>query len=190
MTASVTDNDSVGVEIVESGGSTDVTEGGANDTYTIVLTSQPTADVTITVGDDGQVTGSPGLLTFTSGNWTSSQTVTVTAVDDGDTEGNHTGVLTHSAASGDGSYDGILITDVTANITDNDSAGPNLDVGVVQNVNDAWTTVNLSSTYSSMVAVASVNYGVGDLPLVTRVRNASGSSFELRVQRPMAARCW
>ena len=184
VTASVTDNDSVGVEIVESGGSTDVTEGGVNDNYTIVLTSQPTADVTITVGDDGQVTGSPGLLTFTSGNWNSAQTVTVTAVDDGDVEGNHTGVLDHSAASADGSYDGISITDVTANITDNDSAGPNLDVGVVQNVNGTWTTVNLNSTYSSMVVVASVNYSASDAPMVTRVRNASGSSFELRVQRP------
>jgi hypothetical protein len=184
VTANVTDNDSVGVEIVESGGSTDVAEGGASDTYAIVLTSQPSGNVTITVGEDGQVTGSPGLLTFTSGNWNSAQTVAVTAVDDGDVEGNHTGVLNHTASSGDGSYDGISITDVTANITDNDSAGPNLDVGVVQNVNDAWTTVVLTSTYSSMVVVASVNYDGSDAPMVTRVRNASGSSFELRVQRP------
>ncbi len=174
----------VGVEIVESGGSTNVAEGGASDTYTVVLTSQPSANVTITVGDDGQVTGSPGLLTFTSGNWNSVQAVTVTAVDDGDVEGNHTGVLNHTASSGDGSYGGISITDVTVDITDNDSAGLNLDVGVVQNVSDTWTTVNLTSTYSSMVVVASVNYDGSDAPMVTRVRNASGSSFELRVQRP------
>jgi len=48
VTANITDNDFVGVQIVESALSTDVAEGGATDDYTVELTSQPSAPVTVT----------------------------------------------------------------------------------------------------------------------------------------------
>jgi hypothetical protein len=54
-----------GVTITESGGSTDVSEDGATDTYDVVLNTQPTADVTITVSTDAQVDVSSTTLTFT-----------------------------------------------------------------------------------------------------------------------------
>ncbi|MCL1472975.1 hypothetical protein LAY57_20120, partial [Argonema antarcticum A004/B2] len=41
-----TDNDTAVITVTQSGGSTNITEGGATDTYEIVLTSQPTSDVT------------------------------------------------------------------------------------------------------------------------------------------------
>jgi len=122
-TYTIQDNDTAGVTITESVGSTDVTEGGATDTYDVVLTSQPTADVTITINPDAQVTTTPSSLTFTSLNWNSAQTVTVSAVDDDVVEGNHTGTITHSVSSTDSNYDGISISNVVANITDNDAAG-------------------------------------------------------------------
>ena len=43
-----------GVTITETNGSTNVTEGGATDTYTVVLTSPPTADVTFTMTLDAR----------------------------------------------------------------------------------------------------------------------------------------
>ncbi|WP_226595132.1 hypothetical protein, partial [Microseira wollei] len=43
VTANITDNDIAGVTITQSGSSRNITEGGATDTYEIVLTSQPTA---------------------------------------------------------------------------------------------------------------------------------------------------
>ncbi|MDI6891269.1 MAG: LamG domain-containing protein, partial [Thermodesulfovibrionales bacterium] len=46
-TYTILDNDTAGVTITESAGSTDVTEGGATDTYDVVLTSQPAANVSI-----------------------------------------------------------------------------------------------------------------------------------------------
>ena len=49
VTSNITDNDTAGVVVTESGGSTDIAEGGATDTYSIVLDSEPTADVTVTV---------------------------------------------------------------------------------------------------------------------------------------------
>ena len=179
-----------GVTVVESGGSTDVTEGGTTDSYTLVLEAEPTANVTITINSDSEVSTSSASVVFTPANWNEAQTVTVTAVDDSDIEGNHTGAITHSAASGDEDYNGISIDGVTANITDNDfppAAPLAVRVGVVNNVTDAWTTVNLNHSFTSMVVVASVNYGSGDSPLVTRVRSASGNSFQVRLSVPTMA---
>ncbi|HVP09621.1 MAG TPA: hypothetical protein VMV94_00345, partial [Phycisphaerae bacterium] len=123
VTASVTDNDVAGVTIIESDGSTDVTEGGATDTYTVVLNSQPTATVTITVGTDGPCTASPTLLTFDGTSWNIPHTVTVTAADDAIAQGPHTGTVSHTAASVDSNYNGIPLASVTALIADNDTAG-------------------------------------------------------------------
>ncbi|KAB2940012.1 MAG: hypothetical protein F9K17_14415, partial [Phycisphaerae bacterium] len=129
VVANVTDNDTAGVTITQSGGSTDVNEQGpTSDTYTVVLTSQPTANVTITVDPDTQTTvgagaGNPINLAFTTGNWNVAQTVTVTAIDDAIPEGAHTSTITHAAASGDGGYNGISISNVVANVADNDAPG-------------------------------------------------------------------
>jgi uncharacterized delta-60 repeat protein len=123
VTATITDNDTAGVVVAESGGSTSVAEGGASDTYTVLLTNQPTADVTITMTLGSQLTAAPTTLTFTAANWNVAQTVTVSAVNDNIAEGNHTGTITHAAASADPNYNGLAIASVTAAITDNDTAG-------------------------------------------------------------------
>jgi hypothetical protein len=184
VTANITDDDFAGVTITESGGSTDVSEDGATDTYSAVLDAAPTATVTIGVNVDSQVNADASSLVFTPGNWNVSQTVTISAEDDPLVEGNHTGTITHTVTSTDPNYSGLSISGVTANIADNDATGPPLEAGLVGNVNGNWQTVTLGSTYTSMVVVASVNYGTGDNPMVTRIRNASGNSFEVRVQRP------
>jgi hypothetical protein len=68
-----------------------VTEGGATDTYTVVLNSAPTGDVTITLNSGTQLSTNVPTLTFTAGNWNVAQTVTVTAVNDTVGEGPHQG---------------------------------------------------------------------------------------------------
>ena len=92
--------------------------------YTVVLATQPTADVTVTVaGHAGTVVilaPDPPALTFTAKNWDTVQTVTVTAVDDADTT-NDSITLTHSATSADTDYDGISIADVAVIVNDNDT---------------------------------------------------------------------
>ena len=116
-----------GVKISESGGSTDVTEGGATDTYDVVLLSQPLTGTTVTITiatTDGQTTTTPTSLIFDENDWDTPQTVIVTAVDDTLGEGSpHMGTITHTATSADTNYDGIGINDVVANITDNDDGG-------------------------------------------------------------------
>ena len=109
-------------------------EDTTGDSYTVVLDSQPTADVEVTVaGYSGTaVTPTPSTLTFTSVNWQTSQTVTVKAGDDADTV-NDTVTLTHSAASTDSNYDGSSITiasvTVTVNDDDTDNAAPTFNDG-------------------------------------------------------------
>ena len=57
---------------------------GSTGTYTVVLTSQPAADVTVTVDDHppGRATVSPTSLTFTADNWNTPQTVTISSTED------------------------------------------------------------------------------------------------------------
>ncbi|MFW5827578.1 MAG: InlB B-repeat-containing protein, partial [Alkalispirochaeta sp.] len=100
-----------------------VSEGGSDSTYTVVLDTEPTADVEISISSGGQVTTDVGALTFTSADWEAPQTVTVTAVDDGDVEGNHSDTVTHSVTSSDGNYDGISAESVAVSIVDNDAPG-------------------------------------------------------------------
>ncbi|WP_157943276.1 esterase-like activity of phytase family protein [Nostoc sp. CENA543] len=123
LTVDITDNDTAGVTITQSGGSTNITEGGATDTYTVILNTQPTNDVIININPGTQTTTNPTSLTFTAANWNIAQTVTVTAVNDAIAEGTHTGTIQHTATSSDSNYNGITIANVIANITDNNTAG-------------------------------------------------------------------
>lgn len=134
------------VTITESGGSTAVAEGGASDSYTMVLATQPSADVTVTVTPDAQLGVAPTSLTFTTGNWFVPQTVTVNAVDDGITEGAHTGTISHAASGG--GYSAVSIANVTASITDNDSASLAIsDVTLAEgNAGNTSFTFNVSLT--------------------------------------------
>ncbi|RJP41705.1 MAG: CRTAC1 family protein, partial [Phycisphaerales bacterium] len=124
--------EAAGVDLVQSGGTTSVSETGPTaDTYTLALLTQPTADVTITVDPDTQTdlgagAGTAVVLTFTPANWNTAQVVTVTAVDDGAIEGNHTSTITHSVAGADPDYNGLVISNVTVSLADNDVAGVTL----------------------------------------------------------------
>ncbi|BAQ65373.1 ExeM/NucH family extracellular endonuclease [Geminocystis sp. NIES-3709] len=110
------------VIINETGGSTNVTEVGATDSYTIVLSDQPTSNVSININSGSQLTTISNVLTFTPQNWNIAQLVTVTAVDDAVVEGNHSGTIQHSVTSSDSRYNGLSINPINVSITDNDSA--------------------------------------------------------------------
>ena len=119
VVVNVTDNDFLGVTFSESGGSTDVAEGGSVDTYDVVLNSQPQLNVTVNVVPGAQVTTNVASLVFTPANWNTPQTVTVTAIDDGIQEGSHAEVVTHNITSTDPGYTGFIVADVSINIIDN-----------------------------------------------------------------------
>ena len=95
---------------------------GASATYDVSLAVQPSANVTVTIGghpgSDVTVNNSAAAvsLTFTTSDWTSAQSVTVTGGDDDDVT-NDTVVLTHTAAAGD--YAG-LTAQATVTVVDDD----------------------------------------------------------------------
>ena len=151
VTSTITDNDTAGVTITESGGSTNITEAGGTDSYTIVLSSQPTSSVTITLTTSSQILVSTSSIVFTSSTWNSAVTVTVSTIDDNIAEGAHTGTITHTATQSGGQYQGISISSVTANITDNDTAG----VTVTETDGDTTTTEDgVPDTYTIVLNTA------------------------------------
>ena len=83
VSVSTTDDDVAGFTIAETSGSTGVDESGNTDTFTVVLNAEPSSNVVldITSSDTGEATVTSSL-TFTSANWDTAQTVTVTGVDD------------------------------------------------------------------------------------------------------------
>ncbi|MDJ0954657.1 MAG: Calx-beta domain-containing protein, partial [Acidimicrobiia bacterium] len=123
VTAAVTDDDVAGVLVTPTVVS--ATEGGSDGTYDVVLESEPTGTVTITMTPQGSeatavsTVGSLGTLTFTPGNWETPQEVTVAAVDDMIVDGGTTETIDHDASGG--GYDAVIIDSVTANISDNDA---------------------------------------------------------------------
>jgi hypothetical protein len=120
-----TDNDAVGITVSPTSGLT-TTEAGGTATFSIVLTSQPTASVSIGLSstDTAEGTVAPASVTFTTGNWNTAQTVTVTGVDDPVVDGpvGYT-ITTAAATSGDGQYSGLDPDNVSVTNNDNDAVG-------------------------------------------------------------------
>ncbi|MEK0189337.1 calcium-binding protein, partial [Microcoleus anatoxicus PTRS2] len=120
-----TDNDTKGITVTPTTGLT-TTEAGGKATFTVVLNTQPTADVTIplTSSNTAEGTVDKSSLTFTPANWNVAQTVTVTGVDDSVVDGNIAyNIVTAAATSTDTNYSGVNATDVAVTNTDNETAG-------------------------------------------------------------------
>ena len=132
-----------------------IDEGGTG-TYTVVLNTQPTADVTVTVNDptdNTDVTADPASLTFTTTNWATAQTVTVSAAEDDDSS-QDTATVTHAVAGGD--YDSLTAPDVTVTVTDNDTPGVTVSptsLTVAEGSTDTYT-VELDTLPTGNVTVA------------------------------------
>ena len=117
-TVTISDNDQAGFVLAESGNGTSLSEGGAADTFTIALATQPTGTVTVTIAPPERVTADPETLTFTAANWDQPQEVSVQIGDDGVRQANRTASATITANSAaDDNYDGLTET-VTVTITD------------------------------------------------------------------------
>lgn len=101
------------------------TEGGDTAAFTVRPLSPPAGSsaVTVTIGASSpasQCTFSPTTLSFTSANFTTPQTVTVTATNDGTAEGTHSCAPATITAAGTG-YAGVTATPPTLTIYDNDN---------------------------------------------------------------------
>ena len=114
----IRDDDTRGVETATT--TVTVLEGGSG-TYTMVLSSQPTGPVTITPSVIGspEVTVLPSVLTFTAADWSTAQTVTVTAAPDDDAAPD-AATVTHTVAGAD--YGSVTTNDIAVTVTDDETA--------------------------------------------------------------------
>ncbi|MCX5638660.1 MAG: hypothetical protein NTX52_13370 [Planctomycetota bacterium] len=112
--------------VTETDGNTQVLEGGLTDEYTIALVSAPEAGAEVTVSisnlsNPAQVQASPAVLVFDDSNWSTPQTVTVTAVDDTVLETDpHLTMLVHWIISDDTALNGLFGGIVNVNVLEND----------------------------------------------------------------------
>jgi hypothetical protein len=113
-----------GVLLIQSGGSSSLVEGGATDTISLALRSQPSADVVIELNGGSQLSPSVASLSFTPANWSTAQSISLSAIDDPFVEGSHSGSLSFGISSADASYGGLAMAPLTVAIADNDLIGP------------------------------------------------------------------
>ena len=129
LTVNVTDNDTREVLISES--ELTVIEGGdaseSSKQYTVRLATQPTSQVLVTLGGhegpDFTASASPsvgGLMIFTTDNWGSDVTVTVTVTNDLIDEDSEMSDITHAVRGGD--YGAVTALPVSVTVEDNDTA--------------------------------------------------------------------
>lgn len=95
-------------DLLVAGGPLVTTEAGTSASFTLVLGARPSANVTVTLTglDSTEGTLSATTLTFTSSNWNTPQTVTVTGVSDPIQDGDIAYTLTATATSTDARYQG------------------------------------------------------------------------------------
>ncbi|MBK8170353.1 MAG: hypothetical protein IPK60_08395 [Sandaracinaceae bacterium] len=182
VTVTNLDNDVVGVTVTPTTGLS-TSEAGATTTFTVRLTSQPTASVTINLASSDATEGtmSPASLSFSMSNWNMAQTVTVTGVDDLIADGNVVySVVTAAVTSGDTTYNGVNPTDVTLSNIDNDMAGvvvaPTSGLVTTEAGGTATFTVVLTSqpTANVVVSLSSSNAAEGTVaPSATTFTSAN-----------------
>ena len=126
VSVTTTDDDVAGFTIAETNGSTGVDESGNTDIFTVVLNAEPSSNVVldITSSDTGEATVTSSL-TFTSANWDTAQTVTVTGVDDDLIDGTISSSITVTVNDGssDDNFDSVADQTVSVTTTDDDVAG-------------------------------------------------------------------
>ena len=160
VVATESDNDS---GLVISASALQVPEGSTG-TYTVALATVPSASVTVTLGaedgGDSDLTFSPATLAFTTSNWSTAQTVTVTAAEDADDSAG-TKVITHTASSADSAYNNLPVGKVTVRESDNEDKGIVLSasaVTVAEGASASWT-IKLTKAPTSNVTVTVASRG-------------------------------
>ena len=152
-TVTTTDDDTAGFTVSESGGSSSTSETGTTDTFTVVLNSEPTSNVRMSVASDdtGEVSVSTSSLTFTSGNWNTAQTITLTGQDDYIADGTQTATISVGVVSlftADTNYSGLSSQTFSNTNTDDDVVGITISHAGADNtttsVSESGTTDNVT----------------------------------------------
>jgi hypothetical protein len=159
-------NSTAGITVGAASGAT--TERSGTATFTVVLNSEPTANVSIGLSSSDTTEGTvdAATLTFTSGDWSIPKTVVVTGVDDSEADGHQTyNIVTAPAVSNDADYSGMDAADVALTNIDDDGVPPALPqltfpsdapAGVTPQTGSAGDTFTFSVDYTSALDKAPV----------------------------------
>lgn len=133
---SILDDDTAGISVTPTSGLV-TSESGDSAQFSVVLTSQPRANLTIPVSssDPGEGSASVSALVFTPAQWNQPKTVTVTGVDDDIQDGDQPySIILGIAGTGgqDPKFDGMNPPDVQVTNINNDG-GPIYMAGIFQN---------------------------------------------------------
>ncbi len=135
VTLTITDDDTVGLELSKTTVATAEAGAGRTDDFTVQLGTLPSAVVTVAVSssDADEATVSPASLRFGAAAdnsdpadpvflWSDPRTVTVTGVDDDDPDGSQDYTITLDPSStGDSDYDGLDDVEVSGTNADDDA---------------------------------------------------------------------
>jgi hypothetical protein len=145
------DDDTAGYTVTTPSG--DTNEDGGTATFTVVLNSQPTDDVSIPIMSSNTNEGTLTITSvdFTTANWKTPKTVTVKGVDDDVKDGNveYKIVLGKPASSGDAKYAAKDPPDVTLTNDDNDTAALSIDMPASNITTEAGGAVTFNVTLTS-----------------------------------------
>ena len=147
LTVDVADDDSQGVTVSES---TITVAEGEQETYTVVLETEPTGAVTIEpmieTGSDEDVRVSPQRLIFTPSSWNTAKTVTVSAAQDADSTDDEARI-THSVSGADYGEAETTADPVSVTVTDDDIPSTQITLSVsTQTVHESAGTTPITVT--------------------------------------------
>ena len=167
-----------------------VFEGAGAVTVTVQLSGTPRADHDIpdifvltsgfTATDDDDFTQLTGAtVTFAAGATGADlmQTVSIPIIDDDDTEGDETFVVSLVQVPGDVTYNGRQVTEVT--IIDNDAAVPELLVSLSSSDAAITDPADIYEGESVTLTIAANRAPANDLPVAFLVRGVSGADYTL-----------
>ncbi len=156
-------------------------ESRTRDSFTVVLKSKPTADVTIQVKslDTTEGTVDKNQLRFTPARWNVPQTVFVTGVDDTIRDGDITYVIDLSSAiSTDPTYNGREVSDVWVTNQDNEKGMIQAAAGLaISDFKGASESIDTIDTIMAQVAASnSIGVSSSQASSVATLSNQSGAS--------------
>jgi hypothetical protein len=176
-------------------------ESGAKTSFTVALTREPTADVTVSLSSsdtgEGTIDGAAAnvlTLTFNPDGgakpWSEPQTVTVTGTDDDLIDGDVGFLIQFAVSSGDAGYDGMSVEDVTVTNKDDEAKALSLVIAPASVTEGDGTLVGQGEVSVAGRVVGDLEVDLASDPTgeisvpasVTIPDGASSATFDLAVE--------
>ena len=170
------DNDTAGITL-SNPGPFSIIEGQSTN-YTIVLHSQPVADVSIHLSSSVPTRGvlTPAVVTFNNSNWNVPQTITLSAPDNFINDGNVSYIITSTVTSADPVYAGYFIPTIAATTIDNE---PTLTLPSSDCIYTLGAPAAILDSRANINDTINENYSGGTLTVTMTYNGKSGDSLEI-----------